>query len=93
MINYIKKINSKWLLFFALLPWPVLAFQASNLADLVKGLISGILNPIIVVLVSLAVIYFIWNTIVFIKAEDKKREDARVAMIYSLIGLTVMVSF
>jgi fumarate reductase subunit D len=45
-------------------------------------------------LVSLIIIYFIWNTYKFMKASDEtERADYRRAMIYSLVTITVAVSF
>jgi NADH:ubiquinone oxidoreductase subunit 2 (subunit N) len=53
----------------------------------------GILNTIVLILIALAVVYFIWNVFKYIQAGDSaKKEEAAKSMLFGIIGLAVIVS-
>jgi hypothetical protein len=76
---------------------PVLA-QAQNLSEIknVNNLATrliGIGNIVIYFLISLAVIYIIWNTVhYFIRPAGADRKDAGMNILWGIIGLFVIVS-
>ena|SRR3989338_1292395 len=85
-----KKIIA-FLSFFA----PVFAF-AQNTSTNVQAVlvqIQGVLNIVIPVLITIGIIYFIWNVVTYMLSGDaEKREESRDHIIYSLIGLFVILA-
>jgi len=89
----------KKILYTALSFAPMLA-----LAQTASGSISGLssvvtsirtlLNSLIPILIALAVIYFFWGLITFIRAagDDKKRTEGKNQMLWGIIAIAVMVS-
>ncbi|MFZ2038646.1 MAG: hypothetical protein WAV11_01770 [Minisyncoccia bacterium] len=75
---------------------PGLALAQSVDTSYWEGLLdsfSGLLDTFVVVLISLAVVYFIWNVFGYIRSandEDKKAHAA--GMVWGIIGLAVIVS-
>jgi hypothetical protein len=65
----------------------------TNLQDLIKGIID-LANPLLAVLVALALLTFFWGLTKFIsKAGDAKNHaEGRQLMVWGLIALFVMVS-
>lgn len=65
-----------------------------NLSDLICMAID-LVNPLIGLLTGLAVLYFVWNVVSFIrKADDEKgRAAAKDGIMYGVIGLFVLFSF
>jgi heme/copper-type cytochrome/quinol oxidase subunit 2 len=53
-----------------------------------------IINPLIILLFSIAFIVFIFGIVQFINSEtsDKTREDGKKKIMYGLIGMTIMFS-
>ncbi len=69
--------------------------QGGSTADsLLASIKAEILQPIIYLLVGLAVIYFLWGMFEFIQNADNssKREDGYKHMIYGVIGLVIIFS-
>ena len=66
----------------------------STADSLLASIKSEILQPIIYLLVGLAVIYFLWGMFEFIQNADNssKREDGYKHMIYGVIGLVIIFS-
>lgn len=60
---------------------------------LIKNIDRDIINPIIMLLMALAVVYFIWGIANFIKGydTDEDRENGKRHMMYSIIGVSVMI--
>ena len=60
---------------------------------LISKINQEIINPIIMLLMALAVVYFIWGIANFIKGydTDEDRESGKRHMLYSIIGFSVMV--
>ena len=75
-----------------LLLTPFLA-SAKNIADVV-GVVKGVINTIIPLLISVAVLTLIWGIVKFITSagNEEKRKEGRDLMIYGIIGLFIMVS-
>lgn len=74
---------------------PALAFaqglgQVGGLVDNIRDL----LNSILPILLALAVIYFFWGLVKFIKSagDPKAREEGKGVMIWGVIAIFVMVS-
>ncbi len=75
---------------------PTLAFAQSlgNLPVLVTS-IKTLINSILPVLLALAVLYFFWGLVTFIRAsgsDPKAAEQGKTIMIWGIVALFVMVS-
>jgi uncharacterized membrane protein len=71
---------------------PALVFAADAFSIITK--VNQILSLIIPVLITLAVVYFIWGVIQYtVSSDDEKKKKARGAIIQGLIGLFVIVAF
>lgn len=80
---------------FGTLSFPhVVQAQVRDFADFVGLLLNGILNPLIVIIITLALIYFLWGMANFIlRADDEQaRAKGKQIMIWGIIALFVMVS-
>ncbi len=88
--NYTKLIIAGIISFCAV---PVLA-APQNLKELINGfLINGLLKPIVPVIVSLAVVAFLYGVFKYIFASGgEEKEKGRDFMIWGIVGLFVMVS-
>lgn len=60
----------------------------------VKKLNTYIFNPVIIVLVTLAIVYFLYGVFEYVKGSgsDEAREKGQQHMLWGLVGLTIMVS-
>jgi hypothetical protein len=85
----------KKLIYSSLLIVPTFAFAQSlgNLTSLVSNL-KGLINSIIPLLLAVAVVYFFWGLITFIRAagDPKAAESGKSIMIWGIVALFVMVS-
>jgi hypothetical protein len=86
----------KKVIYVALGFFPVLASAAVNLSglnDLVTG-VGGLLNRVIPLLFALAIIYFFWGVIQYIRSagDPKLADSGKSIMIYGIIGIAVMAS-
>lgn len=66
----------------------------TNITDITTLLckISGILNAIIPVLVTLGVVYFVWGVITYVISSDEEaKKTGRNRIIYGIIGLAVII--
>ncbi len=74
---------------------PVMAFaaQLAAITDIVVS-IGGIVKMLIPILFGLAIIYFFWGLVVFLRAagDPKAQEAGRNQMIWGVITIAVMVS-
>jgi hypothetical protein len=69
--------------------------NTSNPGDtLLKGIVTNIVNPVIYLLVFLAVVYFVYGVMVFIKNADnsEKRKEGSQHMLWGVIGIFIMFS-
>lgn len=71
---------------------PFLAFAADAISIIVSA--QHILNIVIPVLITIAVVYFIWGVITYTLAQDEeKKKDGRNKIIQGIIGLFVILAF
>ena len=73
---------------------PVIAFATDTTAGDIMFTIGNLLGYVTPVLVTIAVIYFIYTVIVYtMSGDDKKKADAKKNIIPALIGLFLIVAF
>jgi len=72
---------------------PFIVFAQANV-DTLLGRISVWINDALPILMSLAVLLFVWGVVVYIfnAGNEEKRKQARGYMIWGVIGLFVIVS-
>jgi len=60
----------------------------------VMRIIQRVLDFAVILIISLAIVYFLWNVVKYIQSggDPDGRTKARTGIIYSLIGIAVMVS-
>ncbi len=69
------------------------ALPDSTALNALLGIVKTTLNYIIPILITLAVIYFIWGVISFaISKDEEERKKARDQIVYGIIGLFVIVA-
>jgi len=68
--------------------------KVSNFASFVSKIQSEILSPLVYLLISVAVIIFLWGVVKYIKSADSEEEriKAKDFIMYGIIGIFVMVS-
>lgn len=84
-----KKYGSLFLIFSL----PLTVSAATTFAEAL-GIMQGLLNGLLPVLVALAVVIFLWGVLKYIRASDNpdQRTEGRELMIYGIIAIFVMVS-
>jgi uncharacterized BrkB/YihY/UPF0761 family membrane protein len=71
---------------------PALA-SVTTFKDLINSVfITGLLRPLVPLLVGLAVVVFIYGVVTMVIAEGDKKEDGKQYMIWGIVGIFVMVS-
>lgn len=78
--------------------FPVLAFAApnNNVPDIggIMVIINGLLAFAIPILITLAVVYFIWGVIQYtVSTDEEAKKGARGKIINGLIGLFIIIAF
>jgi hypothetical protein len=74
------------------------AYAASNVPapaqKIIVNIINEIVNPIITLMVGIAVIYFLWGAFQFIRNAESsdERKKGAMNMFWGVIGLFIMVS-
>lgn len=60
---------------------------------LVNKIVSEIINPLIIVLLALAFLYFVWGLFVFISnaSDDTKRSEGKKHIFFGIIGLSIIL--
>jgi uncharacterized membrane protein YidH (DUF202 family) len=55
---------------------------------------ANIINPIVVLLFSFALLYFLWGVFDFVRhsSSEDKRSDGKQHMLWGIIGMAIMVS-
>ncbi len=72
---------------------PAIAFASSKtLSDLVIT-VTGYLNQALVLMMSLAVVIFVWQIIQYYIKPDAERAEAGKYVMYSVIGFFIILSF
>ncbi len=81
--------------FFTLIPSVALAAPAiTNFKSLI-GVLVGLLNVVIPIIIALALLAFFWGVFLFVRNSDggDEKGEGRRIMIWGIIALFVMVSF
>ena len=77
------------------------AYAASTLSGtpispqkLINNILSNIVNPIITLMVGIAIIYFLWGAFQFIKNAEspEERKKGGMNMLWGVVGLFIMAS-
>ena len=86
-----KKVIS---LFFVLFPISVFALTKVTDVNSLKDKLIGVGNIVIYLLVSLAVIYVVWNVVVSViyGSDPSKKTEALKNIGYGILGLAIIVS-
>lgn len=64
-----------------------------NLYELIMGtIVGGMLRPITYLIITLAIVIFLWGVFKFIRAEGDDKQSGRDFMLWGIIGLFVMLS-
>ena len=73
---------------------PFLALaQGSNTVLTIANRVKAVLDAIVPIAITLALIWFIWGVAKYVTAkEDEEKTEARSVMIYGVIGLFVIVA-
>ena len=60
----------------------------------VSNLVEGVLEPIVYLLIGIAVVFFLWGVVQFVSGADSEErvKEGRNHMIWGLVGLFIMVS-
>lgn len=90
-----KKTTTAFFILSTLLATPLLALAApSNFRELTE-IFTRLVNPIIGVLVSLAMLFFVWGIVKYIyhAGDEKKASEAKNVMTYGVFALFVLFSF
>jgi len=60
---------------------------------LISSISREILNPAIILIAVLAILYFVWGVLKFVKGfdDDTSREDGKRHMVWGIVGLSIMV--
>ncbi|MBI4136183.1 MAG: hypothetical protein HY481_01365 [Candidatus Vogelbacteria bacterium] len=66
----------------------------NNFKDLVKKITENVFNPLVGLLLALALVYFLWGVFKYIQSagDETKRKEGVSMMTYGIIALFVMVS-
>lgn len=74
---------------------PMALFAApQNLGQLIGGFL-GLINPILALLTGLAVLYFVWGIVQYIKnaGDEKAAASGKSTMLYGIFALFILFSF
>jgi len=75
---------------------PFMAFAQTSNLNYISTLIddaNGLLDQLVVLLIALAVVWFIWNVIKYTMSDDEeKKGQAKGQMIWGIIAIAVIVS-
>ena len=81
------------LLLITIIAIPVIAAPENFKALIETTIISGMLRPLVPLLIGLAVVVFIYGVLVLMFSEGgEKKEDGKKFMFWGIIGIFVMVS-
>lgn len=87
-----KKISKFILILSSLALLPGLVFAQTRLEGFLSS-IQGILDTILPILISLAVIYFIWGVVQYVIGDgEEAKKTGKERIIYGLIGFAVILS-
>jgi TRAP-type C4-dicarboxylate transport system permease small subunit len=63
-----------------------------TIVDFLQKVDQYILNPILELLFAVAFVYFIWSVIKLINADGSDKAEARTAVMWSVVGMFIMIS-
>ncbi len=86
-----KNILNYLLAVYIFLPVFVFAQRVNDLMGLID-LVKGLFKAILPLMMTLAVIYFVWSLVLYMKEAGEKQAEAREQMIWGIVILFVMVS-
>ena len=81
----------KYLFLGGLVLAPSMAFAAEGVAGVLEK-VSGIVALIVPLILSLAVVFFLWNLAMYMTKSGEDKDEAKDKMIMGIIVLFVMVS-
>lgn len=66
----------------------------SDFKSLIKAITENVFNPLVGILLALALIYFLWGVVKYTQSvgDETKRKEGVTMMTYGIIALFVMVS-
>ena len=71
---------------------PIIAFAQTTIFS-IMGVVSNVLNILIPILITAALVYFIWGVISYVIAKDADdKEKARSVVTRGILGLFIVVS-
>ncbi|MBX4215493.1 hypothetical protein KW797_00935 [Candidatus Parcubacteria bacterium] len=70
---------------------PLMAFAQTTIDSIVVRF-GNIIQLLVPIFITLAVLYFFWGLIQYIKGDAEEKEKGRTTMIWGIIALFVMVS-
>ena len=70
-----------------------IAYASESLDQFINNVDTIVVNPLIVLLFALALVYFLWGIFQFVANQDneEKRSTGKRHMIWGLIGITIMM--
>lgn len=69
------------------------AVESNTVGGIIYGtIIDSILTPLTVLIVSLAVVFFLWGVFKFMLRDEDNREEGKQFMFWGIVGIFVMVS-
>jgi hypothetical protein len=73
-----------------------IAYAAAPLTtdQLLKSILANIVNPLIALMMAVAIIYFLWGVFDFVRHADssEERKKGGMHMLYGALGLFIMVT-
>lgn len=72
---------------------PLVALATDTTIGDIMYVISNLLSFVTPILVTVAVIYFIWTVIKYTIMEDEKKKEAKKQIVPALVGLFLIVAF
>ena len=86
------KIKGKIFLFsFSIFSFIFSFSCAKTFKDVISSVLTDILKPLGSIIIGLALLYFTWGVVKFIKSDGKDREEGKQVMFWGVVGLFVMV--
>ncbi len=72
----------------------MICFAASQADTYIQNILDSIVNPIVKVMITVALVIFLWGVVEFIMGADneEKRDAGKKHIIWGVIGLFIMVA-
>lgn len=70
------------------------AYAAENLDQFIVNVDTYIINPLIILLFAVAVVYFLWGVFQFLSNPDNEemKTNGKQHMMYGILGITIMMA-